>query len=162
MLDSEVHSSAWSRQRWRAEAWGDALLQSWAQLKNLNVVANFQAATNSALLLQQGKYEAGLGATPNPATYPDTFYNALYTGVSTNVFHWSDPKLDKVLTDARPDVSIEQRAKSVKDITKYITDNVTYLMLYHAYLQTFVQKDVKGITLKDTQIQPVGMYIARG
>ena len=82
--------------------------------------------------------------------------------MSTNVFHWSDPKLDNVLTDARPDVSIEQRAKSVKDITKYITDNVTYLMLYHAYLQTFVQKDVKGITLKDTQIQPVGMYIAKG
>jgi peptide/nickel transport system substrate-binding protein len=142
--------------------WGDAVLQSWAQLKNVNVTPDFQSATQSPVLTSTGRYQAALTSTVSPAYYPETFYRVLHAGLSSNVQKWSDPKLDAILDAGRTAVSVDARKKSIDNITKYITDNAMYLMLFHNQVQTYVQKNVKGVVMKDSSsIQPVGMWLAK-
>jgi peptide/nickel transport system substrate-binding protein len=142
--------------------WANALLQSWAQLKNITITGDQQAAVASALALQQGRFQAGLGATPNPASYPETFYQYFSSGSSANVQKVNDPRFDKVLSDSRGDVTVAGRKKALDQITKIIEDNQYFTRLYYNINTTYTQKYVKGVVMKDfSQIQPVGMWLAK-
>jgi peptide/nickel transport system substrate-binding protein len=144
------------------KSWGDAALQSWAQLKNVNVVADFQLPTVGAAKLATGDFQASVGSTPNPATYPETFYQNYSTGSTSNTQKISNPQLDAAMKDARGDVTVPARKKALDQITKIIVDQ-SYSSLFYRNINTwFTQKYVKGVVQKDfNTIQPTGMWFAK-
>jgi peptide/nickel transport system substrate-binding protein len=142
--------------------WGVALLQSWAQLKNVNIKGDMQPSTQALSAIRTGNYQSIMAVAPLPATYPETFYQYYTTGLSANVQKVSDPKLDALTASARGDVSQAARKEALDEITKRIIDQA-YIAMYNRNTNyTVTQKYVRGVDMKDfNHVQWANMWLAK-
>jgi peptide/nickel transport system substrate-binding protein len=142
--------------------WGTALLQSWAQLKNVNVVNDMQPATASMAAIRNGRYAATIGTLPLPASYPETFYQYFTTGLSGNTQKVANAKLDALTAAARDDVSDASRKRALDKITAEVMEQDYATLLYRNTNYTVTQKYVRGVDMKDfNHVQWANMWLAK-
>lgn len=72
-------------------------------------------------------------------TDPDQ-YVLWHSTQTTNISHYSNPKIDKLLEDGRQTVNKEERAQIYADFQKYIVDEAPAAFLYHPTVYTVTRK----------------------
>jgi ABC-type transport system substrate-binding protein len=122
---------------------GTALMQQWAQLKNVSITADIQPPTAATTNLLNGTYAMALTATPNITTLED-MYNVWHTGGSANVQSFSDPQVDKLLDDNRSVKDIEKQKPAVTKIVSIVIQKAAYVPLFRNLNQDFTSKAIKG------------------
>jgi ABC-type transport system substrate-binding protein len=122
---------------------GTVLLQEWAQLKNVTITPDLQTPTASQANLVTGNYALALSATPNITTLEDV-YGVWHSGAASNVIHFSDPTVDKLLDQNRAIKDITRQKEAVDKMVSIVIDKAAYIPLFRNLNQTFTSKNVKG------------------
>jgi ABC-type transport system substrate-binding protein len=86
-----------------------------------------------------------------PCTEADEFLYINFHGKSTNNDErLSDPKLDAMIDKERTIVDEDQRLQAVRDIEKYIADQVWVIPTQGSYRFAFVQSRVQNYSYTDS------------
>jgi peptide/nickel transport system substrate-binding protein len=129
-------------------ALGTALVQGWSKLTGISVTANVITSSQATTLLSQGNF--GVAATLTPAyLYPADAYPTYYSTSTSNVIHYSNPKMDAVLTSSRGYSSIPQRKTALNQIAQILINDAIYLRIYYVVFNNFAQKTVGGLKTLD-------------
>jgi ABC-type transport system substrate-binding protein len=122
---------------------GSVLVQQWGQLKNVNLKVDAQPPTATQAALVAGTYGLAITSTPLLNSVEDA-YSVWHSGLTTNVIHFSDPNVDKLLDENRSLKTTAQQKGPIDKIVKIIVDDAVYIPLYYNYNQNFVSKSVLG------------------
>jgi peptide/nickel transport system substrate-binding protein len=125
-------------------ALGTALTQQWAKLTGLTITTNVVSTTQAILLYAQGNF--GLAVTLVPGyLWPADAYTALYTGQAANITHYSNPKMDALLTSVRGASTLSARKTGVNQIAQILVSDFAYVRIYYSDYHNFAQSNVGGL-----------------
>jgi peptide/nickel transport system substrate-binding protein len=122
-----------------------ALIQQWSQLKGLSITANVVSTTQAILLYATGNYSIAASLIPG-YLWPADAYVQLYTGGTANIFHYSNPKMDALLTSTRGASTLAARKTGVNQIAQILVDDAAFIRIYYANYHQFAQKNVGGLS----------------
>jgi ABC-type transport system substrate-binding protein len=145
------------------QAWGEATMQQWAKLKNVNVTADMQQPTVANQRGQTGQFDAWYGSITlgRHPQFPEAYYAVFHSGETTNIQHIADPALDKVLEAGRAAVSVSDRKAAISKITSVLMDQSVATLIYRLQIRTYYGKNVRGVVAQDVNLPDIrSMWLA--
>lgn len=132
------------------DTWKDSAQLVQAQLKDLGIDMQIQQLEFGTLLAKAKAGEQQAHFMGYTYTNPDIVYIWFHSsniGKGLNLSHYNDPKLDKLIDDARLEVDDAKRMKLYEDIQKLIVDKSLWVPIWTNFIYTAYQPRGKDIKL---------------
>ncbi len=100
----------------------------------IGVTTSVQVSTDVS-----GDYQAFLTIYEIPKD-PDQYSMWHSTQTTTNISHYSSPRIDKLLEEGRVSLSVDERRKVYLDFQRFLLEDVPALFLYHPEYYTITRK----------------------
>jgi peptide/nickel transport system substrate-binding protein len=135
------------------------MLQS--MFKPAGITMNIEMIEFGTLLDQaiKGDFQAaalGWSGRPDP---DQNIYDDVFTGASLNYSRYSNPEVDKLVSDARRELDPEKRKAIYDEVMDILTDELPYIFTYHENNVICHSNNVHGFSyVSDGLIRTVGMW----
>ena len=132
------------------DPWKDSAQLVQAQLKDLGVDMQIQQLEFGTLLARAKSGEQQAHFMGYTYTNPDIVYIWFHSsniGKGLNLSHYNDPRLDRLIDDARLATDDAQRLKVYEEIQKLIVDKALWVPLWTNFIYTAYQSRGRGIKL---------------
>lgn len=117
-----------------------------AQLKKIGIAATIQQPEWTTVVNTISTGKAQMSIPWGQGTYdPDDLYNYLYSTSPSNVYHYNNPQVDKLLTLGRQTIDQNKRIQIYDQMQQILaTDFPTYWAYYRAFINV-IAKDFGGV-----------------
>jgi peptide/nickel transport system substrate-binding protein len=148
---SDLHFTLGSFQQTENVAVAEFVQAALRQFDGVTVDVDVADAPTATMRVLQRDYQAHLWGFP--VLDPDPgLYNALHSGLVTNVTGYSNPEVDSLLDEARVTADNDARAKLYQQVLVHYTEDMPYWHTLHPTFGYFHADNVKGVELYEDGI----------